>query len=148
MVLKPPETLRDDSFHNLAAPCALTSLLPSPSFGTMAISRDIDIAAKYSWGWSCHCVGGWLWSYTGGCVWGLITGYASNLSLKQRLFSHTFPFQRRRGCFAGCWLLSTSLPWEGPVSSSHMSFFQVSSALYVPLPRPPRQPGECCSVRI
>lgn len=69
VVLKPPETLTDEAPYKglsiLAAPRPLTSLIPSRSFQTSAISRDINTTAKFiragvatvgdSWFW------GWLW---------------------------------------------------------------------------------------
>ncbi|KAM8944078.1 ATP synthase F(0) complex subunit C2, mitochondrial-like [Lycaon pictus] len=88
VVLKPPETLTDESLSSLAAPCPLTSLIPSRSFRTSAISRDVDTAAKFiGAGTAPVRVAG---SGAGiGTVFGsLIIGYARNPSLKQQLFSH------------------------------------------------------------
>ncbi|CAD7674727.1 unnamed protein product [Nyctereutes procyonoides] len=47
VALKPRETLTDKSLSSLAAPHPLTSLIPSRSFQTSTISRDIDTAAKF-----------------------------------------------------------------------------------------------------
>uniref|UniRef100_A0A8I3SBB6 Uncharacterized protein n=1 Tax=Canis lupus familiaris TaxID=9615 RepID=A0A8I3SBB6_CANLF len=83
VVLKPPETLTDKSIRSLAAPHPLTSLIPSCSFQTSAISRDIDIAAKFIGAGAATL--GVAGSGAGiGTVFGsLIIGYARNPSLKQ-----------------------------------------------------------------
>ena len=90
VVLKQPETLTDDSHSSLAAPSPLTtSLIPSRSFQTSAISRDTDTAAKFPGAGDATV--GVAGSGAGiGTVFGsLIIGYARNPSLKQQLFSYT-----------------------------------------------------------
>uniref|UniRef100_A0A452QQ24 ATP synthase lipid-binding protein n=1 Tax=Ursus americanus TaxID=9643 RepID=A0A452QQ24_URSAM len=88
VVRKPPGTLTDESLSSLAAPFPLTSLFPSRSFRTSAISRDIHTAAKFI-GAVAATVG--VAGSGGGVrtVFGsLIIGYAGNPSLKQQLFSY------------------------------------------------------------
>ncbi|XP_041618025.1 ATP synthase F(0) complex subunit C2, mitochondrial-like [Vulpes lagopus] len=88
VVLKPRETLTDKSLSSLAAPHPLTSLIPSRSFQTSAISRDIDMAAKFT-GAGAATVGVADSGAGIGTVFGsLIIGYARNPSLKQQLFSY------------------------------------------------------------
>uniref|UniRef100_A0A8C0L8T8 ATP synthase lipid-binding protein n=1 Tax=Canis lupus dingo TaxID=286419 RepID=A0A8C0L8T8_CANLU len=88
VVLKPPETLTDKSLSSLTAPHPLTSLIPSRSFQTSAISRDIDTAAKFI-GAGAATVGVAGSGAGIGTVFGsLIIGYARNPSLKQQLFSY------------------------------------------------------------
>ncbi|XP_032274592.1 ATP synthase F(0) complex subunit C2, mitochondrial-like [Phoca vitulina] len=93
VVLKPLETLTGEvpykSLSSLAAPRPLTSLIPSRSFQTSAISRDIDTAARFI-GAGAATVGVAGSGAGIGTVSGsLITGYARNPSLKQQLFSYT-----------------------------------------------------------
>ncbi|XP_035583455.1 ATP synthase F(0) complex subunit C2, mitochondrial-like [Zalophus californianus] len=84
-----PETPADESLSSLAAPRPRTSLIPSRSFQTSAISRDIDTAVKFI-GAGAAMVG-LAGSGAGiGTVFGsLIIGYARTPSLKQQLFSYT-----------------------------------------------------------
>ncbi|XP_049982691.1 ATP synthase F(0) complex subunit C2, mitochondrial isoform X1 [Alexandromys fortis] len=42
-----PQTRKDEALSSLAVPRPLTSLVPSRSFQTSVISRDIDTAAKF-----------------------------------------------------------------------------------------------------
>uniref|UniRef100_A0A8C8Z750 ATP synthase lipid-binding protein n=1 Tax=Prolemur simus TaxID=1328070 RepID=A0A8C8Z750_PROSS len=87
-LLKRPETLTHENLRVLAASRPLTSLVPSHSFQSSAISRDIDTAAKFiGAGTATVGVAG---SGAGiGTVFGsLIIGYARNPSLKQQLFSY------------------------------------------------------------
>ncbi|XP_045867772.1 uncharacterized protein LOC123946384 [Meles meles] len=93
VVLKPPETLTDEAPYKglsiLAAARPLTSLIPSRSLQTRAISRVIHTAAKFiGAGTATIGVAG---SGAGiGTVFGtLIIGYARNPSLKEQLFSYT-----------------------------------------------------------
>ncbi|CAD7693672.1 unnamed protein product [Nyctereutes procyonoides] len=86
-----------------AAPRPLTSLLPSRSFQTSTISRDMDTAAKFI-GAGAATVGV-VGSGAGiGTVFGsLLIGYARNPSLKQQPFSTPFWALRSRrplGSFA------------------------------------------------
>ncbi|XP_034869586.1 ATP synthase F(0) complex subunit C2, mitochondrial-like [Mirounga leonina] len=87
-VLKPPETLTDESLSSLAAPRPLISLIPSGSFRASAVSRDIHRAAK------CLGAGAAMVGMAGsgagiGTAFGsLIIGYARNPSLRQLLFSY------------------------------------------------------------
>nr|XP_035921777.1 ATP synthase F(0) complex subunit C2, mitochondrial-like [Halichoerus grypus] len=90
VVLKAPETLTDEvpykSLSSLAAPRPLTSLIPSCSFQTSAISRDIDTAVKFI-GAGAVTVGVAGSGAGIGTVFGsLIIGYARTPSLKQQLF--------------------------------------------------------------
>ncbi|XP_010595471.2 ATP synthase F(0) complex subunit C2, mitochondrial isoform X1 [Loxodonta africana] len=88
VVLKQPQTLTDESFSSLTAPRSLTSLIPSRSFQTSAISRDVDTAAKFI-GAGAATVGVAGSGAGIGTVFGsLIIGYARNPSLKQQLFSY------------------------------------------------------------
>uniref|UniRef100_A0A2K6F5V9 ATP synthase lipid-binding protein n=1 Tax=Propithecus coquereli TaxID=379532 RepID=A0A2K6F5V9_PROCO len=88
VVLKGPETLTDENLRILAVSRPLTSLVPSQSFQTSAISRDIDTAAKFI-GAGAATVGVAGSGAGIGTVFGsLIIGYARNPSLKQQLFSY------------------------------------------------------------
>uniref|UniRef100_A0A4W2EPU5 ATP synthase lipid-binding protein n=1 Tax=Bos indicus x Bos taurus TaxID=30522 RepID=A0A4W2EPU5_BOBOX len=90
VVVRRPETLTDESHSSLAVvPRPLTtSLTPSRSFQTSAISRDIDTAAKFI-GAGAATVGVAGSGAGIGTVFGsLIIGYARNPSLKQQLFSY------------------------------------------------------------
>lgn len=75
----------DEGFSSLAR-WPLTSLIPSHSFQTSIISRDIDTAAKFTG--AADATVGVAGSATGiGTVLGsLIIGCARNPSLKQQLF--------------------------------------------------------------
>ncbi|XP_006882866.1 PREDICTED: ATP synthase F(0) complex subunit C2, mitochondrial-like [Elephantulus edwardii] len=88
VVLKQPETLRDENFSCLTAPRFWISFIPSRNFQTSTISRDIVAAAKFI-GAGAATVGV-AGSEAGiGTVFGsLIIGYARNRSLKQQLFSY------------------------------------------------------------
>ncbi|XP_052605123.1 ATP synthase F(0) complex subunit C2, mitochondrial isoform X4 [Peromyscus californicus insignis] len=73
---------------SLAIPHPLTSVIPSRSFQTSVISRDIDTAAKFI-GAGAATVGVAGSGAGIGTVFGsLIIGYARNPSLKQQLFSY------------------------------------------------------------
>ncbi|XP_051032335.1 ATP synthase F(0) complex subunit C2, mitochondrial-like [Phodopus roborovskii] len=86
--LNRPQTWTDEGFSSLAAPRPLTSLIPSRSFQTSVISRDIDTAAKFI-GAGAATVGEAGSGAGIGTVFGsLIIGYARNPSLKQQLFSY------------------------------------------------------------
>ncbi|XP_058529260.1 ATP synthase F(0) complex subunit C2, mitochondrial isoform X2 [Ochotona princeps] len=88
VVLKRPETLTDERLSSVAVPCPRTSLLPSRSFQTSIVSRDIDTAAKFI-GAGAATVGVAGSGAGIGTVFGsLIIGYARNPSLKQQLFSY------------------------------------------------------------
>ncbi|KAF6338856.1 ATP synthase membrane subunit c locus 2 [Rhinolophus ferrumequinum] len=88
VVLKRPETLTDESLSSVAAPQTMTSFIPSRSFQTSTISRDIDTAAKFI-GAGAATVGVAGSGAGIGTVFGsLIIGYARNPSLKQQLFSY------------------------------------------------------------
>ncbi|XP_076967013.1 ATP synthase F(0) complex subunit C2, mitochondrial isoform X2 [Tamandua tetradactyla] len=88
VLLKRPETLTDESRNSLAASRSLTSFIPSRSFQTSTISRDIDTAAKFI-GAGAATVGVAGSGAGIGTVFGsLIIGYARNPSLKQQLFSY------------------------------------------------------------
>ncbi|KAH0505936.1 ATP synthase F(0) complex subunit C2, mitochondrial [Microtus ochrogaster] len=75
-----PQTRRDEALNSLAVPRPLTSLVPSHSFQTSVISRDIDTAAKFIVGVAGSGAG------IGTVSESLIIGYARNPSLKQQLF--------------------------------------------------------------
>ncbi|XP_048219153.1 ATP synthase F(0) complex subunit C2, mitochondrial [Perognathus longimembris pacificus] len=88
VILNRPGTLTDESHSSLAGPRPLTSRVPSCSFQTSAISRDIDTAAKFI-GAGAATVGVAGSGAGIGTVFGsLIIGYARNPSLKQQLFSY------------------------------------------------------------
>ncbi|XP_006890473.1 PREDICTED: ATP synthase F(0) complex subunit C2, mitochondrial-like [Elephantulus edwardii] len=88
VVLKQPETLRDENFSCLKAPRSLISFVPSRNFQTSTVSRDIDPAAKFI-GAGAATVGAPGSGAGIGTVFGsLIIGYARNPSLKQQLFSY------------------------------------------------------------
>nr|XP_012619515.1 ATP synthase F(0) complex subunit C2, mitochondrial isoform X3 [Microcebus murinus]XP_012620783.1 ATP synthase F(0) complex subunit C2, mitochondrial [Microcebus murinus] len=88
VVLKRPETLTDENLRILAVSRPLTSVVPSHSFQTSTISRDIDTAAKFI-GAGAATVGVAGSGAGIGTVFGsLIIGYARNPSLKQQLFSY------------------------------------------------------------
>uniref|UniRef100_A0A8C6QEX7 ATP synthase lipid-binding protein n=1 Tax=Nannospalax galili TaxID=1026970 RepID=A0A8C6QEX7_NANGA len=81
-------TLADESPCTLAVPHPLTSLIPSHSFQTSAISRDIDTAAKFT-GAGAATIGVAGSAARIGTVFGsLIIGYARNPSLKQQFISY------------------------------------------------------------
>ncbi|XP_006898433.1 PREDICTED: ATP synthase F(0) complex subunit C2, mitochondrial-like [Elephantulus edwardii] len=88
VVLKQPETLRDENFSCLTAPHSLISFVPSRNFQTSTVSRDIDTAAKFI-GAGAAMVGVAGSGAGIGTVFGsLILAYARNPSLKQQLFSY------------------------------------------------------------
>ncbi|XP_006886959.1 PREDICTED: ATP synthase F(0) complex subunit C2, mitochondrial-like [Elephantulus edwardii] len=88
VVLKQPETLRDENFSCLPAPGSLISFVPSRNFQTRTVSRDIDTAAKFI-GAGAATVGVAGSGAGMGTVFGsLIIGYARNPSLKQQLCSY------------------------------------------------------------
>ncbi|XP_037593321.1 ATP synthase F(0) complex subunit C2, mitochondrial-like [Cebus imitator] len=89
VVLKQPETLTDRSLSSLAVSCLLTSLVPSHSFQTSTISRDINTAAKFI-GAGAAVIGVASSGAGIGTVFGrLVIGYARDTSLKRQLFSYT-----------------------------------------------------------
>ncbi|XP_032752795.1 ATP synthase F(0) complex subunit C2, mitochondrial-like [Rattus rattus] len=84
--LKQPQMPTDEGLSCLAVLRPLTSLIPSYSFQTSAISRDIGTAAKFI-GAGAATVGVAGSGAGIGTVFGsLIIGYARNPSLKQQLF--------------------------------------------------------------
>lgn len=86
--LNRPQTWTDEGPSSLAVPRPLTSVIPSRSFQTSVISRDIDTAAKFI-GAGAATVGVAGSGAGIGTVFGsLIIGYARNPSLKQQLFSY------------------------------------------------------------
>ncbi|XP_045153879.1 ATP synthase F(0) complex subunit C2, mitochondrial-like [Echinops telfairi] len=88
LVEKRPEILTDECFSSLTAPRSLTSLIPSRSFQTSTVSRDIDTATKFI-GAGAATVGVAGSGAGIGTVFGsLIIDYARNPSLKQQLFSY------------------------------------------------------------
>ncbi|XP_035579281.1 ATP synthase F(0) complex subunit C2, mitochondrial-like [Zalophus californianus] len=89
VVLKPPETLADQSLSSWAAPCPLTSLIPRCSFQTSAISRDIDTAAKFIGTGAAMVGAAGSGAGTETDLGSLIIGDARNPSLKQWFFSYT-----------------------------------------------------------
>ncbi|EGV95015.1 ATP synthase F(0) complex subunit C2, mitochondrial-like [Cricetulus griseus] len=79
---------RYDGLSSLAAPCPPTTLIPSGSFQTSVISRDIDTVTKFI-GAGAATIG------VAGSAAGIRTvfgslniGYARNSSLKQQLISY------------------------------------------------------------
>ncbi|XP_005397248.1 PREDICTED: ATP synthase F(0) complex subunit C2, mitochondrial isoform X2 [Chinchilla lanigera] len=88
VVLTRPKTPAEENLGSFAIPRPLTSLVPSRSFQTSIISRDIDTAAKFI-GAGAATVGVAGSGAGIGTVFGsLIIGYARNPSLKQQLFSY------------------------------------------------------------
>nr|XP_042137009.1 ATP synthase F(0) complex subunit C2, mitochondrial-like [Peromyscus maniculatus bairdii] len=86
--LNRPQTRTDEGPSGLSVPRPLTSVIPSRSFQTSVISRDIDTAAKFN-GAGAATVGVAGSGAGIGTVFGsLIIGYARNPSLKQQLFSY------------------------------------------------------------
>ncbi|XP_006901154.1 PREDICTED: ATP synthase F(0) complex subunit C2, mitochondrial-like, partial [Elephantulus edwardii] len=86
VVLKQPETLRDENLSCLTALRSLLSFIPSLSFQTSTISRAIDTVAKFI-GVGAATVGVAGSGARIGTVFGsLIIGYTRNPSLKQQLF--------------------------------------------------------------
>lgn len=86
--LKRPQMPTEEGLSCLAVRRPLTLLIPSRSFQTSAISRDIDTAAKFI-GAGAATVGVAGSGAGIGTVFGsLIIGYARNPSLKQQLFSY------------------------------------------------------------
>ncbi|XP_041498685.1 ATP synthase F(0) complex subunit C2, mitochondrial-like [Microtus oregoni] len=83
-----PQTRRDEALSSLAVPCALTSLVPSCSFQTSVISRDIDTAAKFIGAGAATVGVAGSGAGIGTVLGSLIIGYAKNPSLKQPLFSY------------------------------------------------------------
>uniref|UniRef100_A0A452RF86 ATP synthase lipid-binding protein n=1 Tax=Ursus americanus TaxID=9643 RepID=A0A452RF86_URSAM len=83
-VLKPPETLTDES-RSWAAPCPLTSLILSRSSRTSAISRDTDTAAKVTGAGAATVGVAGSGAGTGTVFGSLVSGYARDPSLKQQL---------------------------------------------------------------
>uniref|UniRef100_A0A8D2CR44 Uncharacterized protein n=1 Tax=Sciurus vulgaris TaxID=55149 RepID=A0A8D2CR44_SCIVU len=99
-LLSRPQTLTHESFSSLAVPCPLTSLIPSCSFYTSTISRDIDTAAKFI-GAGAATVGGWLWGWDWDCVWKPYCWSCQEPSLTQQLFYAMlgFALSEARGLF-------------------------------------------------
>ncbi|VCW97902.1 unnamed protein product, partial [Gulo gulo] len=115
--------------------------IPSRSFQTSAISRDVPTAAKFIEAGTATIGVAGSGAGTGAVFGSLIIGYARNLSLKQQLFSYTilgFALSEAWGSFACWWPFSSSLPCEGAVSTSHRSFCHVLSTLYIPYLIPPQ----------
>lgn len=146
--LKRPQMPTDESLSSLAVRRPLTSLIPSRSFQTSAISRDIDTAAKFI-GAGAATVGVAGSGAGIGTVFGsLIIGYARNPSLKQQLFSYAilgFALSEAMGLF--CLMVAFLILFAMWSSCLHFHlpwFFRVSSALYVPFPVTPQEVwGKC-----
>ncbi|KAL6031608.1 hypothetical protein STEG23_008639 [Scotinomys teguina] len=86
--LSQAQTWTDEGPSSLAVPRPLTSLIPSCSFQTSVVSRDINTAAKFI-GAGVATVGvASSGAGTGTVLGSLIIGYARNPSLKQQLFSY------------------------------------------------------------
>ncbi|XP_028636953.1 ATP synthase F(0) complex subunit C2, mitochondrial [Grammomys surdaster] len=86
--LKRPQMPTNESLRSLVVQQPLTSLIPTRSFQTSTVSRDIDTAAKFI-GAGAATVGVAGSGAGIGTVFGsLIIGYARNPSLKQQLFSY------------------------------------------------------------
>ncbi|KAL1767605.1 ATP synthase F(0) complex subunit C2, mitochondrial [Sigmodon hispidus] len=86
--LNRPQKWTDEGLSSLSVSRPLTSLIPSRSFQTSVISRDVDTAAKFI-GAGAATVGVAGSGAGIGTVFGsLIIGYARNPSLKQQLFSY------------------------------------------------------------
>ncbi|XP_057614184.1 ATP synthase F(0) complex subunit C2, mitochondrial-like [Chionomys nivalis] len=85
-----PQTRRDEALSSLAvSPLSFDLLIPSRSFQTSVISRDIDTAAKFI-GAGVATVGvAGSGAGIGTVLGSLITGYAQKPSLKQQPFSYT-----------------------------------------------------------
>uniref|UniRef100_A0A2K6F1T2 ATPase protein 9 n=1 Tax=Propithecus coquereli TaxID=379532 RepID=A0A2K6F1T2_PROCO len=83
VVLQRPETLTDENLRILAVSRPLTSLVPSQSFQTSAISRDIDTAAKFIGAGAATVGVAGSGAGIGTGFGSLIVGYARNPSLKQ-----------------------------------------------------------------
>jgi F-type H+-transporting ATPase subunit c len=92
----------DESLSGLAVLRPLTSLIPSRSFQTRAISRDSDTVAKFI-GAAAATAGGVAGSGAGiGTGFG-VSSLARNPSLKQQLFSYAilgFALSEAMGLFA------------------------------------------------
>uniref|UniRef100_A0A8C2LKJ8 ATP synthase lipid-binding protein n=1 Tax=Cricetulus griseus TaxID=10029 RepID=A0A8C2LKJ8_CRIGR len=78
----------DEGLSSLVAPCPLTSHIPSCSFQTSIISRDIDTATKFSGAGAATVRVAGSGAGIGTVLGSLIIGYARNPSLKQQLFSY------------------------------------------------------------
>ncbi|XP_006880743.1 PREDICTED: ATP synthase F(0) complex subunit C2, mitochondrial-like [Elephantulus edwardii] len=102
VVLKQPETLRDENFSCLTAPCSLISFVPSRNFQTSTVSRDIDTAAKFIGAGAAKVGAAGSGAGTGTLFGSLIIGYARNPSLKKQLFSYailSFALSEAMGLF-------------------------------------------------
>ncbi|XP_045152175.1 ATP synthase F(0) complex subunit C2, mitochondrial-like [Echinops telfairi] len=88
LVQKWPEILTDERFSSLTALRYQTSLIPSPSFQTSTVSRDIDTAAKFIGAGAATVGVAGSGAGTGTVFGSLVIGYARNPSLKQQLFSY------------------------------------------------------------
>ncbi|XP_035293761.1 ATP synthase F(0) complex subunit C2, mitochondrial-like isoform X1 [Cricetulus griseus] len=88
MELNPPQTWTDEGLGSLAAPRPPTSVIPSHSFQTSVISRDIDTAAKFTGAGAATVLVAGSGAGIGTVLGSLIIGYARNPSLKQQLFSY------------------------------------------------------------
>lgn len=150
--LKRPQMPTDESLSSLAVRRPLTSLIPSRSFQTSAISRDIDTAAKFI-GAGAATVGVAGSGAGIGTVFGsLIIGYARNPSLKQQLFSYAilgFALSEAMGlfCLMVAFLILFAM-WSSCLHFHLPYFFRVSFALYGPFPIPPKKSGESAWLRV
>uniref|UniRef100_H0Y230 ATP synthase lipid-binding protein n=1 Tax=Otolemur garnettii TaxID=30611 RepID=H0Y230_OTOGA len=84
VVLKQPEMQIEESLIILTVSRPLTSLVPSRSFQTSAVSRDIKTAAKFIGAAMVEVAGSG--AGIGTVFRNLTIGYARNPSLKQELF--------------------------------------------------------------
>ncbi|CAO2627682.1 ATP synthase F(0) complex subunit C2, mitochondrial [Lemmus lemmus] len=82
-----PQTRGDEALSSWAVPRPLISLVPSCSFQTSVISRDIDTAAKIIGAGAAPVGVAGSGAGIGTAFGSLIIGYARNPSLKQQLFS-------------------------------------------------------------
>ncbi|XP_032757680.1 LOW QUALITY PROTEIN: ATP synthase F(0) complex subunit C2, mitochondrial-like [Rattus rattus] len=84
--LKRPRMLTDKGLSSLEVPQPLTSLIPSHSFQTSAISRDIDTTAKLIGARTATVGVAGSGAAIGTVLGSLITGGARNPPLKQQVF--------------------------------------------------------------
>ncbi|ERE84713.1 ATP synthase lipid-binding protein [Cricetulus griseus] len=145
MELNPPQTWTDEGLGSLAAPRPPTSVIPSHSFQTSVISRDIDTAAKFTGAGAATVLVAGSGAGIGTVLGSLIIGYARNPSLKQQLFSYVilgFALSEAMGLFCR---FSSSSPCEAAVSTftSHSPFVSCLPCVF-PFLYLPRKTNKYC----
>lgn len=133
--------LTDEGLSSLEVRRLLTSLIPSHSFQTSAISRDIDTAAKLIGARAATVEVAGSGAAIGTVLGSLIIGGARNPPLKQQVFYTILGFAHSEatGLFSLMVAFLILFAMWGSCLHFHPQFFCVSSALYGPFPVPPQE---------